>query len=63
MLAMSFGGITAQAVGVAAQLGIVDQLAHGPRTAAELAAATGAHAPSLYRLLRALASLDRKSVV
>ena len=58
MLAMSFGGIPAQAVGVAAQLGIVDQLAHGPRTAAELAAATGAHAPSLYRLLRALASLD-----
>jgi hypothetical protein len=58
MLTMSFGGITAQAVGVAAQLGIVDHLAKGPRTAAELAAATGTHAPSLYRLLRALASLD-----
>jgi hypothetical protein len=58
MLTMSFGGITAQAVGVAAQLGIVDHLAAGPRTAADLAAATGTHAPSLYRLLRALASLD-----
>jgi hypothetical protein len=58
MLTMAFGGITAQAVGVAAQLGIVDHLADGPRTAAELAAATGTHAPSLYRLLRALASLD-----
>jgi hypothetical protein len=58
MLSMSFGGITAQAVGVAAQLGIVDHLANGPRTAADLAAATGTHAPSLYRLLRALASLD-----
>ena len=58
MLTMSFGGITAQAVGVAAQLGIVDHLTNGPRTAADLAAATGTHAPSLYRLLRALASLD-----
>src|SRR5262245_43783610 len=58
MLTMSFGGITAQAVGVAAQLGIVDHLAKGPCTAAELAVATGTHAPSLYRLLRALASLD-----
>lgn len=58
MLTMSFGGITAQAVGVAAQLGIVDHLANGPRTAGDLAAATGTHAPSLYRLLRALASLD-----
>jgi hypothetical protein len=58
MLTMSFGGITAQAVGVAAQLGLVDHLVQGPRTAAELAAATGTHAPSLYRLLRALASLD-----
>ena len=58
MLTMSFGGITAQAVGVAAQLGVVDHLASGPRTAAELAVATGTHAPSLYRLLRALASLD-----
>src|SRR5688572_22059431 len=58
MLTMAFGGLTAQAIGVAAQLGIVDQLAGGPRSAADLAASTGTHAPSLYRLLRALASLD-----
>jgi hypothetical protein len=58
MLTMAFGGLTAQAVGVAAQLGIVDHLTGGPRTAADLAESTGTHAPSLYRLLRALASLD-----
>ena len=58
MLTMAFGGLTAQAIGVAAQLGIVDHLAGGPRTAADLAASTGTHEPSLYRLLRALASLD-----
>jgi SAM-dependent methyltransferase len=45
----------AQAVHAAAELGIADLLAAGPRTADDLAAATGTHAPSLYRLLRALA--------
>lgn len=43
---------------VAASLGLVDHLADGPRTAAELARTTGTHAPSLDRLLRALATLD-----
>jgi len=42
---------------VAAKLGIADLLVSGPRTAADLAQATRTHAPSLYRLLRALASL------
>jgi len=46
-----------QAVYVAAKLGIADLLADGPRTTADLAQAAGAHGPSLYRLLRALASL------
>jgi len=41
----------------AAKLGIADHLAAGPRSAAELAAATRTHAPSLYRFLRTLASL------
>src|SRR5689334_20498669 len=41
----------------AAHLGIADHLAAGPRTAAELAGATGTHAPSLHRLMRTLASL------
>jgi len=42
---------------VAAELGLADHLAEGPRNATELAAATATHAPSLYRLLRALAGL------
>ena len=45
----------AQAVHVAAKLRLADHLAHGPRTADELAQATGTHPRSLYRLLRALA--------
>lgn len=36
---------------------MADQLAAGPKSADELAAATGTHAPSLYRLLRSLAGL------
>jgi hypothetical protein len=46
-----------QAIHVAAVLGIADLLAGGARDAADLAAATGADAGALYRLLRALASL------
>jgi predicted Rossmann fold nucleotide-binding protein DprA/Smf involved in DNA uptake len=46
-----------QAIYVAAKLGIADLLADGPKTADELARATGTHARSLYRLLRALASV------
>lgn len=45
-----------QALAVAAELGIADLLT-GPRTAGELAAATGTDATALYRLLRALASI------
>ena len=45
-----------QAIYVAAKLGVADRLKDGPRTIAEFAAATGAHAPSLYRVMRALAS-------
>lgn len=43
-------------VHVAARLSIADHLAKGPRSSAELAKASGAHAPTLYRLLRMLAS-------
>ena len=42
---------------VAAQLGLPDLLQSGPLSADELAARTDTHAPSLYRLLRALASV------
>jgi hypothetical protein len=46
-----------QSIYVAAKLGIADLLAGGPQTADELAATTKTHAKSLYRLLRALASV------
>lgn len=47
---------TSQAVHVAARLGLADHLRAGPRDADAIAEATGTHAPSLARLLRALAS-------
>ncbi|MDA0165032.1 acetylserotonin O-methyltransferase [Solirubrobacter ginsenosidimutans] len=46
-----------QAIHVAATLGIADRLAGGARDAEDLAVATDAHAPALYRLLRALAAV------
>src|SRR3954451_14518503 len=54
---MITGYWVSQMVHVAAKLGLADHLADGPRTADELSAATGTHARSLYRLLRALASV------
>jgi O-methyltransferase domain/Dimerisation domain len=42
---------------VAAQMNLADQLAERPKTAEELTRATGAAAPSLYRMMRTLASL------
>jgi hypothetical protein len=52
-----FGAVSAQAVHAAADLRLADHLDGGSRSSAELAARTGAHAPSLARLLRALAGL------
>ena len=46
-----------QAIHVAAELGIADLLAEGARSSDDLAAAAGADGDSLYRLLRALASV------
>lgn len=46
-----------QLIYVAAKLGIADLLNDGPKTAADLAVATGTHGPSLYRVMRALTSL------
>jgi hypothetical protein len=57
MLQMIGGFRVSRAIYVAAQLGIADLLANAPQTAQELAQATEAHAPSLYRVLRALASV------
>lgn len=46
----------AMMVGVAAELGIPDLLHRGPKTAEDLARETKTHGPSLYRVLRTLAS-------
>jgi len=50
------GHYVSHALYVAAKLGIADLLAGGPQHYNELAKASGAHAPSLRRLLRLLAS-------
>lgn len=54
---MTNGYWVTQIVYVAAKLGIADLLTAGPRTTEELAQSTKTHAPSLYRLMRALAGL------
>ena len=48
---------SARAVYIAAKLGLADLVQDGPKTAAQFAVLTGTHAPSLYRVLRALASI------
>jgi ubiquinone/menaquinone biosynthesis C-methylase UbiE len=53
---MIVGYRLSQALFVAAELGIADLLKDRPRSIDDLAQATGAHPPSLYRLLRLLAS-------
>jgi hypothetical protein len=57
MMDFYYGFWVARALTTAAKLGIADVLASGPKTVEQLATATKAHAPSLYRLLRALASV------
>jgi hypothetical protein len=54
---LSTGFWVSQAVGVVAELGIVDVLQEGPKTSEELAQATGTNPGALYRLLRAVASV------
>ena len=46
-----------QTITAAARLGVADHLADGPKSVAALAERVGAHAGSLYRLLRACASI------
>ena len=57
LLRMTNAFQASQAIHVAATLGIADLLENGPRSVEELAEATGTHAPTLYRLLRALTSV------
>lgn len=58
MVDLIFGYRATQLVALAARLEIAERLADGPRSAEELARATGTHSEALYRALRALASLD-----
>jgi len=57
MLQMISGFWISRALYIVAKLGIADHLKQRPQTAAELAAATETHSSSLYRVLRALASV------
>lgn len=52
-----FGALATQALYVPAKLGIADLLVDGPKSIEELATATDTHAPSLYRVMRAVASV------
>jgi hypothetical protein len=54
---MATGYWVSQAIYVAAKLGIADFLKDGPQSCVALATATGADASSLFRLMRALASV------
>src|ERR1051326_3273846 len=57
MLQLISGFWIARCVYIAAKLGIPDLLKDGPKTADELGAATNTHAPSLFRVLRALGAV------
>ncbi len=54
---MLMGQLPARLINLAATLKLPDLLSDGPQTAEELAPLTGTHAPSLYRVMRTLASL------
>ncbi len=56
LMLLATGYFTARAIYVAATLGIADLLDGRARDADDLARETGTHAPTLYRLLRALAA-------
>jgi hypothetical protein len=51
------GAIVPRAIQVAAELGVADALANGPRSVADLARAVGADVDAVHRLLPALASI------
>jgi hypothetical protein len=57
MMRMLSGYWISMSLSVAARLGLADLLADGPRTPEDLARQTGTHDRSLFRLLRALASV------
>lgn len=57
MLQLMSGFWISRCIYITAKLGLADLVKAGPKTAADLAAATNTHPPSLFRVLRALASV------
>ena len=57
LIQMGRAHVVSRTIYATARLGLADQLASGPQSAAELAGAMKVHAPSLHRLMRTLASL------
>lgn len=57
LLQLASGFRITQALYVVAKLGVADRLVKGPKTCAELAQQVGAHERSLFRVMRALASI------
>lgn len=57
IMQLGTGAMVTQAMFVAAKLGIADKLANGEKHIDEISREAGAHSPSLYRILRSLASL------
>src|SRR4051812_37102496 len=57
LMQLASGCLVAPAIYIVAKLGIADLLKDGPKTAAELADETASDADSLYRVLRAVASV------
>ncbi len=57
LMQMMSAKMVAKPIYAVAKLGIADLVRDSPKSAAELAQATGTHAASLYRVLRALASV------
>jgi hypothetical protein len=57
LIQLAFSPLLAQALGVAAKLGVADLLAEKPLTVTELATRTNTHEGALYRVLRSLASV------
>jgi ubiquinone/menaquinone biosynthesis C-methylase UbiE len=58
MLQLMSGFWISRCIYIAAKLGLADLLKDGPKSAEELAKLTGAHGPSLFRVLRGLAAVN-----
>jgi hypothetical protein len=57
LIQMIMAIVDARVLYAAAKLGLADQLATGPKSAAELSGPMAVHAPSLHRLMRTMAGL------